>query len=38
MSIRFELKAPLPSRRSAEALREQLIEHFIETRPTVGQQ
>src|SRR5688572_10726467 len=38
MSVRFELKAPLPSRRSAEALREQLIEHFIGTRPKVGQQ
>ncbi len=38
MSHRFELKAPLPSRRSAEALREQLIEHFVETSPTVGQQ
>lgn len=38
MSIRFELKSPLPSRRSAEALREQLIEHFIGTRPQVGQQ
>src|SRR4029450_5961605 len=37
MSVRFELKAPLPSRRSAEALREQLIEHFIGTRPQPGQ-
>ncbi|MGB7158737.1 MAG: GntR family transcriptional regulator [Tepidisphaeraceae bacterium] len=35
--MRFELKSPLPSRRSAEALREQLIEHFIGTRPQVGQ-
>ncbi len=38
MSVRFELKSPLPSRRSAEALREQLIEHFIGTRPVPGQQ
>jgi GntR family transcriptional regulator of arabinose operon len=37
MSVRFELKSPLPSRRSAEALREQLIEHFIGTRPQPGQ-
>src|SRR3954464_15465957 len=36
MSVRFELKSPLPSRRSAEALREQLIEHFIGTRPKPG--
>ncbi len=33
----FELKTPLPSRRSAVALREQLIEHFIEMRPEAGE-
>src|SRR5688500_6529110 len=38
MSVGFTLKSPLPSRRSAEALREQLIEHFIGTRPQPGQQ
>jgi LacI family transcriptional regulator len=37
MSNGFEVKLPLPSRKSAEALREQIIEYFVGVRPAVGQ-
>lgn len=33
----FQVKHPLPSRRSAEALREQIIDYFVGARPAVGQ-
>src|SRR3954471_8131555 len=32
----FEITAPLPARGSADALRQQLIEHLLRTRPNVG--
>src|SRR4051812_871357 len=32
----FEITAPLPPRGSADALRQQLIEHLLRTRPNVG--
>ncbi len=37
MSAKFEIRHPLPSRRSAEALREQIVDHFISSRPVVGE-
>ena len=33
----FEILAPLPARGSAVALRQQLVEHLLRTRPTVGE-
>src|SRR5437773_2920078 len=33
----FEIVAPLPARGSAVALRKQLVEHLLRTRPTVGE-
>lgn len=37
MSAKFEIRHPLPSRRSAEALREQIVDHFVSSRPVVGE-
>jgi DNA-binding LacI/PurR family transcriptional regulator len=36
MSTAFQIKLPLPPRGSAEALRDQLIEHLAASRPAVG--
>jgi LacI family transcriptional regulator len=36
MSARFELISPLPPRRSAEALRDQLVDYLVRTNPAVG--
>jgi DNA-binding LacI/PurR family transcriptional regulator len=36
MSPRFELATPLPPRRSAEALRDQLVDYLVRTNPEVG--
>lgn len=36
MSPRFQLAAPLPPRRSAEALRDQLVDYLLRTNPAVG--
>src|SRR3954449_6662226 len=33
----FEISAPLPARGSASALRQQLIEHLLRSRPAVGE-
>jgi DNA-binding LacI/PurR family transcriptional regulator len=33
----FEIKHPLPSRRSAEALRDQIVEFFMSSKPLVGE-
>src|SRR5215213_3631695 len=37
MPRQFEIVAPLPPRGSAVALRKQLVEHLLRTRPTVGE-
>src|SRR4051812_49197215 len=36
MPSAFEIKAPLPARGSAIALREQLLDHFLENKPSPG--
>lgn len=36
MSQTFQLKHPLPSRRAAEGLRQQIIEHLVQTQPEIG--
>src|SRR5438874_2655921 len=36
MSVPFQLEHPLPSRRSAQSLREQLINYLLRTNPPVG--
>src|SRR5438105_1058415 len=36
MPMQFELEYPLPSRRSAESLRQQLIAYLLRTNPPVG--
>lgn len=33
----FEISGPLPARASAAALRQQLVEHFVRIRPSVGE-
>ena len=37
MSQAFQVKHPLPSRRAAEVLRQQIVDHLIETRPAIGE-
>jgi len=37
MPATFAIKHPLPARRSAEALREQIVEFFVSAKPAVGE-